>query len=268
MQVTALRRYPVKSLAGSPEDALDVERWGPVGDRRWAVVDERGALITARERPELLTLRATALSDGGVRVEDASGESVLVPPPLNGRRIPTSVSRVPAARDAGDRAGRFLSAVLGEEARLVWQEDPRARSVNPANGGLPGEVLSLADAGPLLLTSERSLQRLQEWVGAQPQLSMWRFRPNVVIDGTDPFEEDSWRTVRLGETDCRVQQACDRCVMTTIDPATLGKGPEPLRTLARHRKWDGKTWFGIWLVPQGAGKVGVGDGVVPDPAAG
>lgn len=268
MQVRSLRRYPVKSLAGSPEDALDIEVWGPVGDRRWAVVDGRGSLVTARSHPEMLALQATALPDGGVHLQNASGKSVVVAPPTNGQRVTTTVSRVPAARDAGDPAGWFLSDALGEEARLVWQEDPSARSINPDNGGLPGEVLSLADAGPLLLTSEQSLDRLQGWVGAQPRLSMWRFRPNVVIDGIDPFEEDTWRTVRLGEMDFRVQQACDRCVMTTIDPVTLAKGPEPLRTLAAHRKWDGKTWFGIWLVPRGAGKVGVGDAVVPDPAGG
>jgi uncharacterized protein YcbX len=56
----------------------------------------------------------------------------------------------------------------------------------------------------------------------------------------------------------RVSGVCDRCVMTTIDPVTLAHGTEPIRTLAKHRRWHGKTWFGAWLVPQEPGLVTVG----------
>jgi len=55
-------------------------------------------------------------------------------------------------------------------------------------------------------------------------------------------------------------------VMTTIDPVTLVRGKEPIRTLAKHRRWDGKTWFGVLLVPVldgGRGVVRVGDPVHP-----
>lgn len=92
---------------------------------------------------------------------------------------------------------------------------------------------------------------------------MLRFRPNVVIDGDIPFEEDAWPTVRIGDVELRTAEVCDRCVMTTIDPETLATGKEPIRTLARHRRWDGKTWFGTRLVPLGEGELRVGDEVVP-----
>lgn len=57
---------------------------------------------------------------------------------------------------------------------------------------------------------------------------------------------------------------CDRCVMTTIDPITLVGGKEPIRTLARHRRWDHKTWFGIRLVPLDIGTISIGDEVEPE----
>jgi uncharacterized protein YcbX len=126
------------------------------------------------------------------------------------------------------------------------------RVVNASHGGLPDDRVSLADVAPLLLASESSLARLNEWTDAdEPLLDVVRFRPNVVIDGdpSEPFAEDSWPFVRLGDVRFRVAGVCDRCVMTTIDPVSLTRGKEPIRTLAKHRRWEGKTWFGVWLVP-------------------
>ena len=93
-----------------------------------------------------------------------------------------------------------------------------------------------------------------------------RFRPNVVIDGEEPFAEDAWPTVRIGNLKFRTTMVCDRCVMTTIDPITLAGGKEPIRTLARYRRWDRKTWFGTRLVPLVTGTISLGDAVEPESA--
>jgi uncharacterized protein YcbX len=50
-------------------------------------------------------------------------------------------------------------------------------------------------------------------------------------------------------------------VLTTIDPETLTGGREPLATLAKHRRWDGKTWFGVRIIPLGPGRLLEGDQV-------
>ena len=84
----------------------------------------------------------------------------------------------------------------------------------------------------------------------------------MVIDGELPFAEDGWSELRVGEVDFRRAQLCDRCVITTIDPVDLSRGREPLRTLARHRRWDGHTWFGTRLVPRSTGVIRVGDPVL------
>ena len=128
------------------------------------------------------------------------------------------------------------------------------------HGGLDSEPLSLADTGPLLLTSKASLDQLNEWIG-DGDLAMQRFRPNVVVDGDQPFAEDRWRQIRIGDVRYRFAEHCDRCVVTTIDPHTMSHGKEPIRALARHRKWDGKTWFGIRIVPLSEGSLSVGDEV-------
>lgn len=273
MHVTGLWIHPVKSLGGQAIDSARVEPWGLEGDRRWGLVDPSGEKVTARDLHALLRLHAEQVDDETIRIHDG-GESILVDIPLGLPPIPVSHARQGFAPPADQDVSEWISERVGRPLRLVWQEEPTQRRMSGAHGGLDGDTLSLADAGPLLLTSEASLAQLQEWVdaraaeddpgaGAALPLSMVRFRPNVVIDGGEPFDEDGWGTLRIGEVRFRTAEVCDRCVMTTIDPETIVAGKEPIRTLARHRAWDGKTWFGTRLVPLDEGRIAIGDEVVP-----
>jgi uncharacterized protein YcbX len=269
--VSAVRVYPVKSWAGVPVPDAAVEPWGLRGDRRWMVVDRAGEVVTARERHVLLSLRAVPDDEGGLTLEAEGTPSLHVDLPSGPADVPVRISRLDRAVAAGDAADRWLSDVLGEPLRLVWLDDPRRRPVSPSHGGQDGDPLSLADAGPLLLTSTASLRQLDVWVHdeaerrGEPQpapLEMLRFRPSVVVDGElEPFAEDRWQRVRVGEVTYRFGEHCDRCVMTTLDPGTTLGGKEPLRTLARHRRWEGKTWFGVRLIPTSVGRLVVGDDV-------
>lgn len=295
MHVAALTVHPVKSLRGEPVAAVDVERAGLRGDRRWMLVDADGAAVTARRHPGLLGVSARTAPDGGVVLSRPGHPDLPVRPPVGARPVAVGLARVGHALPAGPDADAWLRAVLGLDVRLVWQDDPARRPVDPAHGGRPGDALSLADDGPVLVTVVASLRRLDAWVAAAPArtvpgrptaaaagsgggpgagvgsaapperlapLAMERFRPNLVVDGdVEPFAEDTWARLRVGEVELRFAEHCDRCVMTTVDPATLARGQEPLRTLARHRRWDGKVWFGVRMVPVTTGRVAVGDPV-------
>lgn len=261
----------MKSFAGTDVPSARVLPWGLDGDRRWAVVDPGGEPITAREANGLLGLTAVMGEDRALMLSDRDGGALRVPEPTDAAPVAVGFSRQASALPAGRDADDWVSARIGRPARLVWQPDPRVRSVNPDHGGLPGDRVSLADVGPLLLVSESSMAQLNRWTDdAAPELDILRFRPNLIIDGDPdaPFAEDSWPFVTLGAVRFRVSGVCDRCVMTTIDPDTLARGKEPIRTLAKHRRWDGKTWFGVWLVPDLDGApadavVRAGDAVVP-----
>jgi len=277
VRVTSLTAYPVKSLAGVSLDAAVVEPQGLRGDRRWAVVDPEGAKVTAREQNALLGLRAEPLDDGGVRLVGSGAPPLEVAPPRGAEPVTVRFSGQDHALPAGDEADAWLTARVGRPLRLVWQDDGTHRPIRPDMGGREGDRNSLSDAAPLHVTSEASLRRLDDWMletalerGEEPRdpLGHDRFRPNVVVSGSEPFAEDGWSAVRIGDVPFRATMVCDRCVMTTIDRDDLRTGKEPIRTLARHRKWDGATWFGIRLTPvlplAAGATVRVGDEVVAD----
>jgi uncharacterized protein YcbX len=273
MRLTDIHVYPLKSATGMSCESALVHPWGLEGDRRWAVVGEDGENLWLGEFPRMASVRARDLGDGGLALS-APGLSDLTVPPATGPAVPVGFSGLDRAVAADEAAHAWLTRLLGCPARLVWLDDPRRRSVSARHGGLPGDVVSFAWDAPLLLASAASQRRLDDWIAEEamerheeaPQpLSIARFRPNVVVDGAEPYAEDGWAGVRIGEVDFRVSELCDRCAVTTIDPDTQVKGKEPLRTLARHRRWDGKTWFGVRLVPRNPGAIRVGDPVTPLP---
>ncbi|HEY2273456.1 MAG TPA: MOSC N-terminal beta barrel domain-containing protein [Jatrophihabitantaceae bacterium] len=251
-RVTALARYPMKSGRGEPVQHAVVEPWGLRGDRRWMVVDESGAAITAREVHRLLLVRPELTPDGLLlSAPDASPLHVPVP---QGPAVPVDVwGSALHAVQADVEACAWMSKIVETDARLVYLADPTQRPTNPTRTE-PTDRVSFADGYPLLLASEESLTALNDWIAEGPRadegpLPMQRFRPSVVVAGAPAFAEDTWRRIRIGAATFRMVKGCDRCVMTTLDPDTGQGGKEPIATLARYRRWDGKTWFAVNLVP-------------------
>jgi uncharacterized protein YcbX len=251
--VTRIARYPVKSCKGEPVQSAGVEPWGLAGDRRWMIVDSGGSAVTAREHPPLLLV--TPRADGMVMrfARPLAPDLVLAAPPA-GELLPVDVwgTRL-LATTAGEQSAAWFSEVTGVPVRLVYLDDPSRRHPNPGFSQ-PGDVVSFADGYPLLLASEDSLVSLNDLIVAGPladegPMSMQRFRPNVVVAGAPAWAEDRWRRIRIGSVVFRAVKGCDRCVLTTIDPETAERGKEPIATLARYRKWDGKVWFGVNLIP-------------------
>jgi uncharacterized protein len=269
MKLAGIHLYPVKSLGGCDVDEAVVEPWGLSGDRRWLALNPDGTYLTARTEPRMLSLTAVPRPDGGVTLISPDG-SLEVDRPTEGVHAPTKVSRLESVRLAGDAAHDWLSTRLGRDLRLGWLDDPRRRPVSLDHGGLPGEPLNLSDAGPLLLCTVPSMDRLNDWILSSAlergedidPLPISRFRPTVVVDGAfEAFAEDGWKTVTIGGVALRFAESCDRCALTTIDMRTFTTTKEPIRTLARFRQWDHKTYFGVRLVPAATGVIRVGDPV-------
>jgi hypothetical protein len=167
---------------------------------------------------------------------------------------------------ASGAAHAWCAGYLGADVRLVHLDDPATRRPVDPDFALPGETVSLADGYPLLVTTLASLDALNSLLAQgdhadEGPLPMNRFRPNMVVAGTEAWAEDQWSRIAVGEVVFRVARPCGRCVVTTTDQDSGARGREPLHTLARHRRRDGQLVFGQNLVPLGTGTIRVGDPV-------
>ncbi|MDX3097648.1 MOSC domain-containing protein [Streptomyces sp. ME01-24h] len=267
-RLSSLHVHPVKSLGGQRLSEAVVEPWGLAGDRRWMLTDTAGRCVTQREQPRLALARAESSPGGGLSLT-APGMPVLdIAVPGPSPTVPVQIwgDEVEAV-PAGDAAAAWFGRFLGAEVALVHLDDPaRRRPIDPGYAR-PGETVSLADGFPLLVTTEASLADLNALIAAgdhpaEGPLPMDRFRPNAVIAGTEPWAEDTWTRIRIGEVEFRVVKPCGRCVVTTTDQRTAVRGREPLRTLARHRRIGGRLVFGQNLVPVRPGTLRVGDALM------
>ncbi|WP_254604949.1 MOSC domain-containing protein [Sphingomonas bacterium] len=262
LRLTAITRYPVKSLRGHPLHDAAVERCGIAGDRRWMVIDEAGRFVTRREVPAMALVAVTPL-DGGL----------LLDHPVVGRcevALPHAASPIVAARVwrdmldlrlAAPTAGIFLSRALGRIVHLAYQHDVDSRPVDQRFGHAD-EHVSLADGFPLLIATAASLAALNAQLAVP--IEMERFRPNLVVDGGLAWEEDSWRRLRIGAVVLRLAKPCSRCVITTQGALTgeREQGDEPLTTLrAIGRGRPGGVIFGDNVIPETTGTIRVGDPV-------
>jgi hypothetical protein len=257
LRLTALNRYPVKSCRGEAMHTATIEPWGLAGDRRWMLIDDDGEAATAREFPRLLLAVPELIGDGLMLHSDGMASLHVATPRVDATPV-TVHGRGPwPALLADAAADAWFSTLAGTSLRLVFQDDPTQREANPAFAAV-GDHVSLADSYPMLLTTTESLVALNEWIAAGPlayegPLPMARFRPNLVVTGAPAWAEDGWRRLRIGAATVRLVKGCDRCVLTTTDPWTAARGKEPIATLARHRRWEGATWFGMNVIPDTPG---------------
>jgi len=273
VQLLSLHVHPVKSTAIRTVQRAAVLPTGLAGDRRWMVVDDTGTMVSARTDPRLFLITARTPELDGIEPDlvlsaDGYGQTAVSAP--QGEAHPYAIhSSTGHGIAAGPEADRWIGAVLGRhDVHLVWCPDPARRAVDQRYA-LPGDATAFADGYPVLLATAASMSQLNTWITelaaergeASAPLPIARFRPNLVVDGEFPFGEDSWQVVEIGGVRFRAARRSSRCVMTTVAPDTLVRGPEPIRTLARHRRFDGKTWFGMNLIPEVAGTLTVGDQV-------
>ena len=275
IHLSSILVYPVKSCRGIP---LTESAFGPDGlthDREFLVVDAEDRFLTQRTVPRM-ALVETALAPDALVLRAPGMEELHVPWQFSGGSAderPVTIWRdTVQAMHAGDAAADWFTWALGQPCRLVRRGSGYARFLPDRRvpehlraEQSPPVPVAFADAFPLLIVSEESLADLNHRL--DDAVPMDRFRPNLVFRGCPaPYAEDTWHIFRVGDKALlHGGGACERCVTTTIDQRTaIPHGKEPLRTLAMYRRGRERgqgVIFGQNVIPEGAGRLRVGDTV-------
>jgi uncharacterized protein YcbX len=259
VRVASLHVYPIKSLGGASVAASTVDGRGLRHDRRWMLVDETGTFLSQRTIAPMALFRVGLFPDR-LDVTGPTGDVLSIPHVTAAERIPVRVwnSEVEAAR-VSDAADAWFTAQMERPARLVYMPDDVVRPTHP-DYTLPGDRVGFADAFPVLVAGEASLDDLNSRL--ETPIPMNRFRPNIVVTGSEPYAEDEWPAFVLGGVRYRRAKRCGRCRVTTTNQDTAEVGVEPLRTLATYRRDGNSVQFGTYFVPESEGAVAVGESLV------
>jgi uncharacterized protein YcbX len=259
MHLSELHIYPIKSARGISLATSRLDARGLEFDRRWMLVDESGGFLTQRKLPRMALIRVAVL-EHSLLIKAAVENDLTVPlhPAMGPLREVTVWNDTVEAIDCGDEAARWFTLALDRSCRLVWMPDESKRIVDPRNAHREA-LVGFADAYPLLLISQASLDDLNSRL--KIAVPMDRFRPNIVINGCNSYEEDTWRDIQIGAVKLRMVKPCARCAVPTVNQETGKRGVEPIRTLESYRTKDGKVLFGQNVVHEGEGALAVGDTV-------
>jgi uncharacterized protein YcbX len=260
--------YPIKSCAGISVREATLTSAGlsvdAVYDREWMLIDAAGNFLTQREFPrmalisprlktEVMELRAP----GMLRLEIPLG----LPDPEHERTLEVRLwdDKV-LAYDCDDVTAAWFSNAVGTPCRLVRFHASATRFASAKwTGGVQAPTL-FSDGYPVLVVGSASLADLNARLAdaGRDALPMNRFRPNVVIDGIDAFEEDYAASFTLGQAQLKPVKPCPRCPIPSINQATGIAGPDPLDILRTYRAkaaLDDAICFGMnCIVTEGDGQ--------------
>ncbi|XP_037661814.1 molybdenum cofactor sulfurase isoform X2 [Choloepus didactylus] len=263
--VTNLYLYPIKSCA-----AFEVSKW-PVGnqgllyDRNWMVVNQNGICLSQKQEPRLCLIQPSINLQRRVMVIEAAGmEPIEVPLEENIEQAQICQSRVCADRvntyDCGEKISSWFSKFFGRQCHLIKQSSSFSRNTKKKHGqDLPSDstaILSLVNEAQYLLINRSSVVELQQQLSTRDENGMEelfpmnslisRFRANIIINGTRPFEEEKWDEISVGSLHFQVLGPCHRCQMICIDQQTGQRNQDVFQKLSESR--ERKVNFGVYLM--------------------
>ena len=256
--ITHLYIYPIKSLGAVSLSESVMEKEGLRGDRRFMLVDANGKFITQRTRPELTRFVLNESADGFIVRDAGTGlEKELTWKPTLGEWIPVEIweDQLPA-QEVLEGWSEWFSNALSEEVKLVRISSEKPRVMKAKYQTELAKNTSFADSLPVLLVSAGSYASLQEHV--EEPVDKLRFRPNIIVSSQEPFVEDTWSEIKLGEVLLSGAKPCARCPLVNVDPLTGESDKKTLKALASFRTVNHKVYFGQQFVPISTGKIQVG----------
>ncbi len=259
--LSSLFIYPIKSLSGIQANQWDVTTTGLKYDRKWMLIDQQQNFLSQRSLPRM-TLIKTRISGQQLIVSAPDYPDLCLPltPSAENTLLDVTIWHDQClAQPVSIEADQWFSDFLHMNCQLVYQPESSIRTVDQQYTQRHDQT-SFSDGFPFLIISEASLAQLNQQMNLS--LSMQRFRPNLVIADCNSYAEDNWRKISIGNLFFRLPKPCSRCSVPQIDPESALSDKEPLRTLARTRKWQNQVYFGQNALHDGSGSLHVGDAVI------
>lgn len=236
--IQALNVYPVKSARGIPLASVKLAATGFEWDRQWMVVDAADSFITQRTHPRLARV-VPSIGREALTLSAEGLEPLEVPLAIEGAPVTVQVWNDSCiAQDQGDAAADWLSEAIGDAVRLVRVGPSMDREANPRYAMPDRSPVTFVDGYPILVCSTASLEDLNARMPSP--VPMERFRPNLVIDGLSPFEEDRIAVLEIASSAgeavrLRLVKPCTRCVIPSTDQRTGERSTNPLPYLRPFR---------------------------------
>jgi uncharacterized protein YcbX len=248
-RVSAIHRYPLKSMLGEQLESAAFDQRGVVGDRRHALIDDETGKVVSVKRPRrwgrMFELTAHTLDDGRPAVAFPDGEAVALDDPKLSVRLAEFFGRPVTVADTPPPDARFeevwvrdlkdgAEPYFGMESRIEDGEEMID------GGAFMGPAGNFFNFGAVHLVTSSSLAELARHA-PQSRFEAGRFRPNLVVDTDDDgFVETAWqgRTLQIGPVQLRVSITVPRCIMTTLPQGELPADRDVLRTIAATNSVD------------------------------
>ncbi|MDH7605437.1 MAG: MOSC domain-containing protein [Melioribacter sp.] len=251
--------YPVKSLSGISLQKSEVTERGLKYDRRWMLIDQNNMFITQRKYPKMALIKVDLENDLLIFTHKLNNElQFKIPIEIEDGKLKNVAiwDDYVTALHFSEEADEWFSNVLNLKCKLVYMPDNVKRNVDKKYA-TRNEIVSFADAFPFLIIGQESLNDLNSRL--KEKLPMNRFRPNFVFTGGNAYDEDKWKSFKIGDVAFYPVKPCSRCVITTINHDTAEKSDEPLKTLSTYRAINNKVMFGQNLLHEGEGIIRIND---------
>lgn len=223
--LSALWRYPVKSLRGEPREWLDLNARGVMGDRLFSLRNAEGKFASGKTMPGYFR------QEGLLALQASCEGSIPLITLADGRVLRGDQPDIHAE----------LSKALGRPLTLVHETDTL-----------------FMDAAAVHLLTTASLAWLRNAL-PRARVDERRFRPNLLIDapGALPVEQ-GWlgKTLRIGgEVVLRITSPTERCAMVVHAQSDLPQDETVLKCLARQAEQN----FGVYAEVLASGRIKRGD---------
>lgn len=221
------------------------------------LIDTQHQFLSQRCLPKMALIKTRIDAEQLVLSAPGQTDLILALNPVDGDELDVNIWHDHClAKTVSIEADLWLSEFLQTDCRLVYHPDNQQRQVDQRYAK-PADQTAFSDGFPFLIVSENSLNALNQ--ALPTNVSMQRFRPNLVIADCDSYAEDFWRLIKINDIEFRLPKPCSRCAVPGIDPETAISSKEPLATLNRLRKWENKLYFGQNALHDACGNLAAGD---------